>query len=342
MNKFVKGALIAGAVAAAPAVINSVIFSRAKALGNPIGGEGRFWPWREGDLFVTRHGTGKPPIVLLHGIYAGASSWEWRKNFAALSERFTVYAIDWLGFGLSDKPKIAYSGEMYVEILTQFLRDVVGEPATVIASSLSSVYAIEAARRAPGAIANLVLVCPAGFDRPSDATVSQCKSTVKALLDLPVLGTSVYNAIASAASLRCYLQNEVYFDPSYVTDEMVEHYSAATHQYGSQHAALAFVSGQLGLDVRDTLPRLEDTSIHILWGREAKISPLSDAQAFLAANGRAELTILDRAGSVPHDEQAAAFNRFIIETLSNSSPAGAATGNGNAAKGRSTAKKAGA
>jgi len=94
MNKFVKGALLAGAFVAAPAVINSAIFSRAKALGNAIGGEGRFWPWREGDLFFTRQGQGKPPIVLLHGIYTGASCYEWRKNFDALSEHFTVYALD--------------------------------------------------------------------------------------------------------------------------------------------------------------------------------------------------------------------------------------------------------
>jgi len=316
VNKFVKGALIAGAFVAAPAVINNAIFSRAKALGNSIGGEGRFWPWREGDLFYTKQGQGKPPIVLLHGIYAGASSYEWRKNFDALGEHFTVYALDWLGFGLSDKPKIRYTGQLYVEILLDFLRDVVGEPCTVVASSLSAAYAIEAARLAPDSVDKLVLIAPAGLDRASDEESEQKNSVAYTLLNAPVLGTSVYNSISSVAFLRSYLQNQVYFDPSHVTDEMVDHFSSATHQYGSQYAPLCFVSGQMGLDLSESLPKLTQKTIRIVWGRESKVTPLSDGQAFLAANSRAELTVFDKAGLLPHDEQASAFNRFITELLS--------------------------
>lgn len=332
MNKLVKGALIAGACVATPAVINNAIFSRAKALGNSIGGEGRFWPWREGDLFYTRQGHEKPPIVLLHGVYTGASSYEWRKNFDALGEHFTVYALDWLGFGLSDKPKIHYTGQLYVEILLDFLKDVVGEPCAVVASSLSAAYAIEAARLAPESVSSLVLVAPAGLKRLTESGSEEQGSAAYALVNTPILGTSLYNAMASVAFLRSYLQNQVYFDPSHVTDELVEHYSTATHQYGSQYAALCFVSGQLGFDVSESFPKLEQKTIRIVWGREAKMSPLADAQAFLAANSRAELTVLDRAGLLPHDEQAPAFNRIVTDILSEVDSKAPAAGNGSTAE----------
>ena len=96
-----------------------------------------------------------PPVVLLHGLYAGASLYEWRKNFDALGEHFDVTAIDWLGFGLSDKPNIRYSDTLYIEMLRDFLREVIGRPCTLVASSLAAAYAVEAARLAPTDATNI-------------------------------------------------------------------------------------------------------------------------------------------------------------------------------------------
>ena len=135
MNKTLKGLLWAGAGLAGIAAANNAVFARAKALSNTLGGEGRFWPGPYGDLFYTRQGKGQP-VILLHGIYAGASSYEWRKNFDSLSEHFNVYAVDWLGFGLSDKPRIRYTAPMMVAQLTQFLQEVVRESADIVASSI--------------------------------------------------------------------------------------------------------------------------------------------------------------------------------------------------------------
>ena len=91
MNKTLKTLLWAGAGAAALAAVNNVPFANADALSNELGGEGRFWPGPFGDVFYTRQGKGRP-VVLLHGIYEGASGYEWRKNFDPLSEHFAVYA----------------------------------------------------------------------------------------------------------------------------------------------------------------------------------------------------------------------------------------------------------
>jgi pimeloyl-ACP methyl ester carboxylesterase len=318
MKKSVRNLLLTGAAIVVPALINNAIFSRASALGNTLGGEGRFWLSNEGDIFYTKQGQGKPPIVLVHGLYAGASVYEWRKNFDSLSEHYTVYAFDWLGFGLSDKPKIRYNADMFVSILADFIREVVGEPCAVVASSLGAAYAIEAANVIPDLIETLVLVCPTGMKTLSDDGDSIIQETTYQIVSAPLLGTSLYNAIASRASLRSYLQENVYFDPSYVTEEMVDHYSTATHQYGSQYAVQSFIGGQLNHSVRESLPKITPNVLKIIWGREAKQSPLSDAEAFLAANPRAEWTVIDKAGMLPHDEQASTFNRIVIDLLKSS------------------------
>jgi len=317
MNKTLKTLLWAGAGAAAVAAANNAVFSRAKALGNPLGGEGRFWPGPYGDIFYTRQGqtsgSGRP-VVLLHGIYAGASGYEWRKNFDALSEHSLVYAPDWLGFGLSDKPRIRYTAAQYVEQLGQFLREVIKTPCDLVASSLACAYAVQVAADLPDAVHSLVLVCPTGFRHLAKAPDAGT-AAIYAFTHAPLLGTTLHNAITSGPGLRYYLMNETYFDPSYVDDALLDHYSTATHQYGSQNAPPSFFSGLLNLSVAETFPALTQKTIRILWGREARLTPLSDAEAFLAANARAELTVLDKSGLLPHDEQAQAFNRLVIEAL---------------------------
>jgi pimeloyl-ACP methyl ester carboxylesterase len=53
----------------------------------------------------------KPPLLLIHGF--GASVYHWRYNIPALSEKYHVYALDLLGFGLSDKPVQDYPAEVW-------------------------------------------------------------------------------------------------------------------------------------------------------------------------------------------------------------------------------------
>ena len=91
------------------------------------------WTWRGWRVRSTTLGDG-PPIVLVHGAHAAASSFEMRGIFEPLSQRHTVYAIDLLGFGKSERPKAPYSGRLYAELLTAFLGEVVGRSAVVVGS----------------------------------------------------------------------------------------------------------------------------------------------------------------------------------------------------------------
>jgi pimeloyl-ACP methyl ester carboxylesterase len=126
--------------------------------------------------------------------------------------------------------------------------------------------------------------------------------------------------MTSVPSIRHALMNMVYFDPSYADDALVDHYHTAAHQYGSQNALPACMTGMLSHDISDVYPMLEQETLRVIWGREARLTPLSDAEAFLAGNRNAELTVFDKCGSLPHDEQAQAVNRLIVDILTATSP----------------------
>jgi pimeloyl-ACP methyl ester carboxylesterase len=46
---------------------------------------------------------GQDPLLLIHGY--PTASYDWHRLWPALAERFSLYALDMLGFGLSAKPR---------------------------------------------------------------------------------------------------------------------------------------------------------------------------------------------------------------------------------------------
>jgi pimeloyl-ACP methyl ester carboxylesterase len=62
-------------------------------------------------------------VVLVHGF--GASAYHWRYVVPELAKKYSVYAVDLLGFGMSSKPQIVYNGyTVWSDQLTAFINEV--------------------------------------------------------------------------------------------------------------------------------------------------------------------------------------------------------------------------
>ena len=133
-----------------------------------LGGAAKFFPWGHGRIFYKELGTGNPrgcQLFLFMALALVSSSFMWRKNFDPLAQYFRVYAFDLLGFGFSDKPAAApYSADLYVELISDFIREVAGGPANVVASSLGAAYAVRVADEHPELVNAMILNAPAGYD----------------------------------------------------------------------------------------------------------------------------------------------------------------------------------
>src|SRR5690606_13097347 len=81
------------------------------------------------------------PLVLVHSINAGASAYEMRPIFERYRRQRPVYALDLPGFGFSERTDRAYSPALYEQAISNFLANVVGGPADVVALSLGSEFA---------------------------------------------------------------------------------------------------------------------------------------------------------------------------------------------------------
>src|SRR5918995_4224252 len=135
-------------------------------VGEPagIGGEERRYLWRGWRLAYQVAGEdGAPPLLLVHGVYAGASSYEFRRNFHELAKDFRVYALDLLGCGLSERPRRRYEPEDVASQVEDFAREEIGVQTHLISSSLSAALVVPAAVRSPRLFKKLVLICPTGL-----------------------------------------------------------------------------------------------------------------------------------------------------------------------------------
>ena len=63
---------------------------------------GKYFNYKGHQIFYRKEGNGTP-LLLVHGF--PTSSWDWHKVWDALTKKHTVYALDMIGFGYSDKPK---------------------------------------------------------------------------------------------------------------------------------------------------------------------------------------------------------------------------------------------
>ncbi|HKR00555.1 MAG TPA: alpha/beta fold hydrolase [Pyrinomonadaceae bacterium] len=289
-----------------------------------FGGEARVFEWQHGDIFYKTAGAESQgrPLVFVHGVGAGTSSFMWRRNFDALARDFRVYAPDLLGFGFSDKPAgVSYSADLYTEFIADFIREVVGEPAHLVASSLGAAYCVRVADEQPEIVSSLILVAPTGAGNLSDRP-GMTGAAFYGLLQSPVLGTSFYNVIASERSIRDYARRELFYDRRRASQRLVAQYYAASHQHGAQHAIAAFLSGYLNTDTRAAFARLEKP-ITLVWGKQDRTNPIEHAAELLSLNPRAGLEIFDRCRMMPQEEQPEKFNALVRAKLLASSPVAA-------------------
>jgi pimeloyl-ACP methyl ester carboxylesterase len=314
VKRLVRPLLAGAGVTGALAATNRAL-SNAPLPTNALGGTRRPWTWRGAEIFATEAGHG-PPVLLIHGIYAGASSYEYRKLFPLLARRHRVVAFDLIGCGLSEKPRIAYTTELFVEQIADALGALGGEePVALVASSLGAAFAIRAAARASRRVERLAAIAPAGLAGTLDKGPSGRGAVITALFRSPLVGEAAFNALVSRASIRWFLEHRVYGDPARVTPEIVDHYYAVTHQPGARYVPAAFVGGALDCDVASDLPFLE-IPLQILWGEKAPPpAPRENADEFVRLARDARLATFAESGLLPHEEEpeavAAALDPFL-------------------------------
>jgi pimeloyl-ACP methyl ester carboxylesterase len=309
VKKFVRplaaGAGVTGAIAAFNRSVSNVPLP-----ANALHGAVRRWDWRGHGVFATELGSG-PLVILVHGVYAGASSYEFRNLFPLLAQTHRVVAFDFLGCGLSDRPNLGYSADLFTEQIIDAIAEFgPTEPVTLIGSSLGGAFVIRAAARTTRRVNALVTICPAGLGGILDRPATGAQRAVAGSIRSPFLGEALFNALGSRPSIRFFLR-QTYGDDARVMPEVVDHYYALSHQPGARFVPAHFVGGLLNCNVAQDLPFV-DAPMLIAWGERASVfSPLANAGEFLKLAQHAKLVTFANSGLLPHEEEPVAMLEAI-------------------------------
>ncbi|MDH3402924.1 MAG: alpha/beta fold hydrolase [Acidobacteriota bacterium] len=303
-SRLLKGLLLGGAAVGLPALANALIARRNRRLPPPGWGRTQRYSWKLGEISYQDLGAGEP-VVLVHSFGPGHDSEEWRQVAEALSREYRVLAVDLIGWGRSEKPDSVYDGEVYIQLLGDFLEDVVTRRCVLVAAGLSGAYAIQVAVDRPELLAAVGLVVPAGIDAEGDEPDLK-DALVHWLLRTPVFGTAALNLYTSQTALGQYLRREVLATPERADAAKIEHLYRSSHQPGAHAALAAYVSGYSNHRVVEVLSRC-GLPVWLAWGRGARNPSVETADLWLQRMPLAELDVFEESGNLPHLEEPRAF-----------------------------------
>ncbi|WP_202077031.1 alpha/beta fold hydrolase [Caldalkalibacillus salinus] len=273
------------------------------------------YPWSEGDIVYQVTGSGDP-ILLIHGMGIGCSSYEWRKNIDVLAKHYKVYTLDLLGYGCSDKPNISYTAFTYIHLIRDFIIDVIQQPTHVIGSSHGASFCIRLAKIHPELLRCLVLICPTGVEQELNPPSSYVKALQTVSLSLPVYRTTLYYSIASKLHMKYFLQRYLYANEENITDDLVDRYYLNAHQDGQKaaRAPLAFLKGDLNIHISSDWEALAHPAL-LVWGEESELHPIDHLSQLRELNSNAEIQVYTESGILPHDEEAYLFNGMACDFI---------------------------
>ncbi|NWF60132.1 MAG: alpha/beta fold hydrolase [Fischerella sp.] len=286
-------------------------------------GNQRDWVWRG---WQTRYTYIRPlqnhqqttPLILLHGF--GASIGHWRHNLEVLGEHHTVYALDMLGFGASEKACVNYSIQLWVEQVYDFWKTFIRQPVILIGNSTGSLISLAAAAIHPEMVQGVVMMSlpdPSLEQEAIPAFLHPVVATIKNIVASPLVLKPLFYFIRRPKFLRRWAAI-AYANPEAITDELIEILAGPPQDRGSARAFSALfkatISPNFGLSVKSLLPTLTIPML-LIWGQKDRFVPPALAREFARYNGNLQLLNLENVGHCPHDESPDIINQAILDWI---------------------------
>ncbi|KAF8410953.1 hypothetical protein HHK36_003490 [Tetracentron sinense] len=281
----------------------------------------RTWQWRGHSINYLLHCPGgdggdpssSPPLLLVHGF--GASIAHWRRNIGVLAEHYTVYAIDLLGFGASDKPAgFAYTMEVWAQLILDFLEEIVQKPTVLIGNSVGSLACVIAASESRQTLVRglVLLNCAGGMNNKAIVDDWRIKLLLPLLwlVDFLLKQRGIASAVFERVKRRDNLRNillSVYGNKESVDEDLVEIIKEPANDEGALDAFVSVVTGPPGPNPVQLMPGIS-LPVLVLWGDQDPFTPIDGpvGKYFYSLPSQLpniSLYILEGVGHCPHDDR---------------------------------------
>jgi 4,5:9,10-diseco-3-hydroxy-5,9,17-trioxoandrosta-1(10),2-diene-4-oate hydrolase len=269
----------------------------------------KHWVEVEGHrMHYVKAGAG-PELILLHGLLGTASTWE--PTLPGLAEESTIYAVDALGIGESERvPGIDATLEAQASRIVEFMDGSGIRCADFLATSHGGAVALMLAAKYPARVRNLLLHAPANpFSRLADPLVR---------FYLSGLGTWFAHRVPSLPEpMQALALGRMYGDPTQLRDGSLGKYIHSLRVPGTVAYVLSILKTwfedmgklELGLQHVRRFPTL------LLWGDRDRAVSLESSQQLRRCFDRVEFVELPGTGHLPYEECPETLSRLANSFL---------------------------
>ena len=248
-------------------------------------------------------GSGGTPILLLHGF--DSSLMEFRRLMPLLAPHHETWAIDLLGFGLTDRPTgIDFSATNIKQHLYNTWQTLIDRPVILVGASMGGTAALDFCLTYPEAVSKLVLLDSAGLAKAPDMGKFM----------VPPLGWMAAEFLRNRR-VRQSISRSAYFDKTFASPDALACSMLHVTDPNWRRAIISFTrSGGYTFFSRQLVEKVACPTL-ILWGRNDEILGTKDAAGFEEAIADSKLVWCDRCGHVPHLEQSEKVTQHMLEFI---------------------------
>jgi len=250
-----------------------------------------------------------PPVLFLHGL--GGSWKDWSAVLPAFAAKYRVMAVDFPGFGDSDKPEVRYSVEWLTEIMEKFIRERKLEGTSLVGHSMGGLVALNLAARPNSGVKKLIVTDAVGIGDKAE-----------------FLGYAMSRKVLGAEtrweSLDGFLRNEF----RAMADDFIKNQKPKTAREFFESLKMPITGTPLlpmtpsvqmtasimDCDIRPHLASISQPTL-ILWGAKDPVAPPQDASFLQKEIKRSRLVLFPDSGHSPMIEHPSRFNEELGKFL---------------------------
>ncbi|MBQ7795282.1 MAG: alpha/beta fold hydrolase [Lachnospiraceae bacterium] len=307
-NKLITGLSLTVGAIAGTALLNKYIKMTAVARNLLSDTHPKSFKWRLGNIHYTKTGTGKP-LLLIHDLNHTSSGAEWEPLIPMLKEEYTIYTIDLLGCGRSEKPNLTYTNFLYVQLISDFIKSEIGRRTNIIATGGSASLVTMACAYNPDLFDQIMFINPESFNSCSQIPGKRAK-IYKFILDAPVIGTLLYNIASSRDIIDRNFKEHYFYNPYEARLIYIDKYFESAHLGISPKAIYSSITcNYTKCNISRALEKINN-SIYILGGG-AKNGINEIINEYTLCNPSIESSIIAATKHLPQLEKTAEVSNII-------------------------------
>lgn len=267
------------------------------------------------DIWVDHHRThylvmgNGPTLLLIHGLLGSAEAW--LPCLPRLADESTVYAIDTLGIGYSERvPHLNAGLVAQADRIARFMEEARIPCADITGTSHGGAIALMLAARHPEHVRSLILHAPANpFSNIADPLLHFYRTPLGRWFahQLPILP----EALQELALGRMYGNNHP------VRDEVLEMYMRSLRVPGTIDHVLDILDRWFDdmREMKSALAQIKNIPVLLIWGTRDRAVSLASGQVLKKKLQNAEMVVIPGVGHLPFEETPGLFAETVNSFL---------------------------